>query len=112
MSNEKRWFVSVGGGAPVGPVTRDQLIRGTQAGKIPIDAIVCEEGGTTWTPLRELPDIRSHAAARDVEAAGSDDGRAWFVRAPGTAETGPVTTDKLLKSIRSGGIPRESEVRE
>jgi hypothetical protein len=106
MSNEKRWFVRVGRGDPVGPVTRDQLIRGTQAGKIPFDAVVCAEGATTWTPLHELGELNPGGGAPGADA------RRWFVRAAGVAELGPFTTAKLLRSIEAGGVTRDAEVRE
>jgi len=54
MSSDKRWFVSVGGGAPVGPVTHDQIQRGVAAGKIPGDAVVCAEGAQEWVSVQSV----------------------------------------------------------
>jgi hypothetical protein len=116
MSTEKRWFVSVDGGDPIGPVTLDQLVRGSQAGKIPIHADVCPEGGTHWTPLRDLPELASPASRGrpDAKPGGDEarDTRSWYVRTAGAGENGPISTSKLLRSIHASGIPMDAQVRE
>lgn len=108
---EKQWFVGVSENEPVGPVTMDQLVRGSIAGKIPRDALVCPEGGTTWVPLRQLPEFRESVQQAEAELEDTDP-RQWKVRWPEGAEMGPMPTRSVLIGIRMGAIPRRVSVHE
>ena len=52
----REWYVSVGGGECVGPVSADQIARGIRAGKVPGDARVVRGGDAHWE------DVLSHDA--------------------------------------------------
>ena len=52
----REWYVSVGDGECVGPVSADQIARGLRAGKVPSDALVVRGGDAQWE------DILSHDA--------------------------------------------------
>ena len=54
------WYVCVEDGAPVGPVSADQIARGILAGKVPRDAYVARAGDGGW---REILDTREIVAA-------------------------------------------------
>lgn len=48
-----RWYVTDGLNA-VGPVRLDLLVRGIEAGRVPLDSFVRHEGWKVWRPLAEL----------------------------------------------------------
>lgn len=67
MSTDSRWYLSVGGADPVGPVSLDQISRGVAAGKIPRDAVARPEGSNTWSPVAA---VLSASAATPPQAGG------------------------------------------
>jgi len=48
-----RWYVTNGANA-VGPIDLDLVVRGVEAGKVPLDSFVRHEAWTVWRPLSEL----------------------------------------------------------
>lgn len=61
------WWITEAGNQPIGPVTAELILRGLEAGKVPLGALVCEVGGTAWRPLAEVEPFAS-AAQRQVQA--------------------------------------------
>jgi hypothetical protein len=51
-----RWYVSNGENA-VGPVKLDQLARGIECGKVPLDSFVRNEAWTVWRPLSDIATV-------------------------------------------------------
>lgn len=58
------WWVTSGGQSPVGPASTARVLRGIEAGVIPLGCLVCEVGGSAWRRLDEVPEFREAAAQR------------------------------------------------
>lgn len=48
------WWVTKGDRKTVGPVSTELLLQGIGAGKVPMEALVCEVGGESWKPIIEV----------------------------------------------------------
>jgi hypothetical protein len=57
-----RWYVS-NGDASIGPVSLDLVLRGVEAGKVPLESFVRNETWKVWRPLLEL--VEGGAALED-----------------------------------------------
>ena len=53
----REWYVSVGYGDPVGPVSTELIARGIAAGKVPRTAYVARIGDSVWQDLLDVPEI-------------------------------------------------------
>ncbi|MBK6517959.1 MAG: DUF4339 domain-containing protein [Polyangiaceae bacterium] len=88
-----RWYVTDGLNA-VGPVRRDLLVRGVEAGRVPLDTFIRHEGWKVWRPLADFAEPsgpgspRSQAAPLSALLDEPDD-------APETAEAEPLDADEL-----------------
>lgn len=51
-----RWYVS-NGEQSVGPVNLDQIERGIECGKVPLDTFVRNEAWTVWRPLSDIATV-------------------------------------------------------
>ncbi|MBM4361187.1 MAG: hypothetical protein FJ104_00790 [Deltaproteobacteria bacterium] len=58
------WWVTSGGQSPVGPASTARVLRGIEAGMVPLGCLVCEVGGSAWKRLDEVPEFRDAAAQR------------------------------------------------
>ena len=54
--NDKVWYVAVGG-QQQGPMSRDEVVAGIQAGRIGRDAHVFTQGMPNWVPLTSQPEF-------------------------------------------------------
>lgn len=61
-----RWYVSNGENA-VGPVKLDQLARGIECGKVPLDSFVRNEAWTVWRPLSDIAKVTAADSAPRAE---------------------------------------------
>ena len=52
------WYVRHQGEDAIGPVDAELLVRGIAAGKVPVDAEVCEAGTDEWLPLEAIEDFQ------------------------------------------------------
>lgn len=52
--NVMEWWVARTDRRTVGPVSTELLLLGIGAGRVPTDALICEVGGTTWKPVRDV----------------------------------------------------------
>lgn len=55
-SSTDRWYVTNGATA-VGPVNLELLVRGVEAGKVPVSSFVRHEAWKVWRPLSEIAEI-------------------------------------------------------
>jgi hypothetical protein len=53
----REWYVSVGEGEPVGPVSTELVARGIVAGKVPRTAYVARVGDEIWQDVLDVPEI-------------------------------------------------------
>lgn len=53
VQGSDRWYVTDGLNA-VGPVRRDLLVRGIEAGRVPLDSFIRHEGWKVWRPLTDF----------------------------------------------------------
>ncbi len=53
----REWYVSVGVGDPVGPVSTELVARGIVAGKVPRSAYVARVGDSMWQDVLDVPEI-------------------------------------------------------
>jgi hypothetical protein len=51
------WWLTQVGGVPVGPASTELVLKGIEAGKVPMNTLVCEVGGSRWKSLRDVPDF-------------------------------------------------------
>lgn len=65
-----RWYVSIGQGA-VGPVNLELLVRGVEAGKVPLDSYVRNEAWTVWRPLSDVLMVSAGAPAEAAPRSGA-----------------------------------------
>ncbi|HVY49272.1 MAG TPA: hypothetical protein VHB21_25450 [Minicystis sp.] len=80
MNDWNQWYVSVGD-TTVGPVSTDLVVRGIEHRKIPVEALVCAVGGTTWMSLGTIAAF--HAAvirSYPPPPPDSDDARYWLAK--------------------------------
>jgi hypothetical protein len=89
-----KWWVTEAGNQPIGPVTTDLILRGIEAGKVPLVALVCEVGGNAWRPLTEV-DPFAEAARRASRARRFDESERTLV----DADLSPADLEDTL-SIR------------
>lgn len=54
--NDKVWYVAVGG-QQQGPMSRDEVVAGIQAGRIARDAHVFTQGMPNWVPITSQPEL-------------------------------------------------------
>ncbi len=59
------WYVRVEADQALGPISEELLLRGIRSGRVPIEAEVCREGGSTWLQLEFVDEFQ--------DAVGSDD---------------------------------------
>ena len=48
------WWVSQGGGDPVGPMTTERILQSIRSGSFRSETFVIEVGGTDWRSIREV----------------------------------------------------------
>lgn len=68
MPSAQQWWTAIGG-HQVGPVTEEELIGSIRGGSVDASTLVFTAGMTTWTPLREVPSLAQHLAARATASA-------------------------------------------
>jgi hypothetical protein len=101
MSEWNQWFVSVGE-RTVGPVSTDLVIRGIEHRKIPVEALVCVEGGSTWMSLGTIAVF--HAAvvrSYPPPPPNSDDERYWLLKGFRFPKPAPLPTIEELGASAS-----------
>lgn len=89
-SSTDRWYVTNGATA-VGPVNLELLVRGVEAGKVPVSSFVRHEAWKVWRPLREIAEITT-ADGGEVDVGDRpsyEPGRASY-------EPGRISTDDLF----------------
>ena len=57
LLRDETWWVTRPGHPVIGPIDTSKLERGSAAGRVPPDAIVCPVGGTRWRALDEVPEL-------------------------------------------------------
>ncbi|MGK4008139.1 DUF4339 domain-containing protein [Sorangium sp. So ce1036] len=99
-----RWYVS-NGEQSVGPVTLDQLARGIECGRVPLDSFVRNEAWTVWCPLSDIAMVTVAGSAPpagpldEASAAGDGDTGAPPPQAVASARHGHASM------VRSAGRP-------
>src|SRR5512141_865665 len=68
------WKVRIPGRHAIGPVSTELLVRGIRAGRVPLDAEICEVGADAWQPLSSVDEF--------FEAMGLDDAETRLHQAP------------------------------
>ncbi len=89
---QDRWFVSIGEGS-IGPVDLELLVRGIEAGKVPLDCYVRNEAWTVWRPLSDLVMVGVTCAA-EANAADASRHEAAFTLAD---DDGPPTLRRGMR---------------
>jgi uncharacterized protein (TIGR00266 family) len=56
------WYMAIGG-HQVGPVSAEEIIANLRNGTVDAATLVFKHGMSAWTPLRDVPEFRGHAAA-------------------------------------------------
>ncbi len=117
---ERVWLVIVEGGetgAPVGPVSADQIARGLRAGKVPSDALVKRVSDVFFTDLVEVPDILTaikHVSAESEPPPPSPapnlTAKQFLVWIDGGDPVGPVSADQIARGIRAGKVPSDASL--
>jgi hypothetical protein len=90
------WKVRIPGRHAIGPVSTELLVRGIKAGRVPLDAEVCEVDGTAWQPLGGVDEF--------FEAMGLDDAETRLVDAltlTAQDETGHDEDDAATRVVES-----------
>jgi hypothetical protein len=82
-----RWYVT-NGATSVGPVNLELLVRGVEAGKVPISSFVRHEAWKVWRPLCEIAEITTDPG----EAAPYDGNRPSYEPGRASYEPGRVST--------------------
>lgn len=67
------WWITRRGGTPVGPATTELVLEGIARGAVPLDALVCTVGGTSWNEIQTEPAFRAAIAERRATRAGDAD---------------------------------------
>lgn len=111
MSEWNSWYVSVGD-ATVGPVATDLVVRGIEHRKIPVDALVCVVGGSTWMSLGTIAVF--HAAvvrSYPPPPPNSDDERYWILKGFHFPKPAPLpSVDELMASSPQNETEAEDDV--
>lgn len=89
-----RWYVTDGLNA-VGPVRRDLLVRGVEAGRVPLDTFIRHEGWKVWRPLADFAEPSNPGLGPPVEPAPLSALLEEPDDAPETAEAEPLDADEL-----------------
>lgn len=62
------WYVqSVQGGAPLGPMTEQQVMQELAQGRVSPGSSVCAVGSTQWMPMNQVPPFASHLQGMGVQ---------------------------------------------
>jgi hypothetical protein len=100
MSEWNQWYVS-SGDATVGPVSTDLVVRGIEHRKIPVEALVCVVGGSTWMSLGTIAVF--HAAvvrSYPPPPPNSEDERYWLLKGFHFPKPAPLpSVDELMASL-------------
>src|SRR3954463_12598071 len=86
-----RWYVTNGATA-VGPVNLELLVRGLEAGKVPVSSFIRHEAWKVWRPVYEIAEITTEEGepAYDLNRISSEIGRGSYE--PGRVSTEPART--------------------
>ena len=93
-----KWYVTDGMNA-VGPVELTLLVRGVEAGRVPLDSFVRHEAWKVWRPLADFA-LAAHLSALDYmgdidwEAAGET--RDWYSRIKSRPAFRTLLNDRVL----------------
>jgi GYF domain 2 len=93
-SSTDRWYVTNGATA-VGPVNLELLVRGVEAGKVPVSSFVRHEAWKVWRPLSEIAEIT-------IDGGGEVDigDRPSYEPGRASSEPGRISTDDLFAPIQ------------
>lgn len=83
------WYVRHSGGGAIGPVAADLLVRGIAAGKVPIEAEVCEAGTDEWLPLEAIEEFQDALPEDGVQTRVIES--PWFMEQTGRTQPGAAT---------------------
>jgi len=96
------WWVTQSGQDPVGPVTTELLLKGIDAGKVPIEALVCEVGGQSWRALGEVAPF-ADAVARQSRARRFDHAERTMVDPEPPLPSGIGASEEPINLLRFDG---------
>lgn len=88
-----RWYVSIGEGS-IGPVNLDLLVRGIEAGKVPLDCYVRNEAWTVWRPLSDVAMVSVACPAPAEAAAARHEAACAFALVD---DDGPPTLRRVMR---------------
>jgi uncharacterized protein (TIGR00266 family) len=60
---DRQWFMAIGG-HQIGPVGEQEIVNNIKNGSVDQQTLVFSEGMQDWTPVRDVPELRSHFASR------------------------------------------------
>jgi hypothetical protein len=92
---------------PGRPRTADEVRRAIAARKIPWSALVCEAGGTAWTPALSDSDLEDAVLACHPPPPPTTmllQNEYWYVRGEGGDEVGILSTEEVLEGIANKAI--------
>ena len=53
----KWWVTAPDGGAPIGPVTKELMLRALLSGRVPKHSLICPEGESEWRWVGDVPEF-------------------------------------------------------
>jgi hypothetical protein len=108
------WHVWVEGGAPIGPVSADQIARGVRAGRVPSDASVRHESDVFWGDLLDQRDLVEALKAVTAESEAPPPARLsaprFVVWVDDGDAVGPVSAMQLARGLKAGKVPSHASV--
>jgi hypothetical protein len=101
MSEWDQWYVNVGD-TTVGPVSTELVVKGIEHRKVPVEALVCVVGGTTWLSLSSI-EVFHAAVIRSYPPPppDSDEARFWIAQGFRFPKPAPLPRAFELSTLRS-----------
>lgn len=65
------WYVTRAGGAMIGPVGTELVMRGLSEGRVPTDSVVCRAGTTSWVPIASVSTFADAVAEAEFDASAT-----------------------------------------
>lgn len=105
------WYLSNDGGAPIGPVATELVVKGILAGRVPLEASVARVGDDNWIPLVTVHDFAAAVRQANPPAPlppppppGAATQSAWYVHSRAGTIFGPFAQEALLAEVRAGRL--------